>query len=377
VWLIESRIALLQRWKGLEAQKEYTRSITQVARSRLAGVTAYWASQRNEENTVFTRFKTRLEKSISTWKVAESIKDAYSFILGVTSLDHLRDVRASSVVGALASVSLIDAYAVLVAALQMLAARPHREEDFETLRAIVARLPAEDFRVSKLLALLTFNLSSLTLCETVLADRLFYPSDAPVTLPKGIIIDASLLIDRALLSAAGITAPSPPWPSGAPADDYQELVDAAVHRGPGFARRIDQASKILANLRHFAISSAASGLLWAQEPEHPISVQSTGTLLYLNTPTLHPLHAQVLPRPFGRLLCNEFPKSGIAQITADAGDGRMIHYEPLPIVGREIVARMRLADRAPDSALDYLDIDTSQEMCELSAVSTHETGRVG
>jgi hypothetical protein len=141
IWLIESRIALLQRWKGLEAQKEYARSIMQAARSKLAGVTAYWISKRNEENTVFARFRVRLERAISTWKVKAPIKDAYSFILGLTDLDHLSDKKASCVVGALAFVSLVDAYAVVTAAMQSLATRPQNSEDSRTLIAIASRLP--------------------------------------------------------------------------------------------------------------------------------------------------------------------------------------------------------------------------------------------
>jgi hypothetical protein len=123
---------------------------------------------------------------------------------------------------------------------------------------------------------------------------------------------------------------------------------------------------MLANLRHFTISSAMHGLLWTQDPEHPISLQSTATLFYLNTPSLHPLHAQVLPRAFGHLMCNYFPESRLVQVTAATGDRKTVPSEPLPTVGREIAARMLLADRNPDRALDYLDLDGSPKICEHS-----------
>lgn len=69
VWHIENQIGLLQRWKGLDAQKEYARSISSKTRGRLAGVAAFWVSQRNEESTVFNRFRARLERSIEVWEV--------------------------------------------------------------------------------------------------------------------------------------------------------------------------------------------------------------------------------------------------------------------------------------------------------------------
>ena len=49
IWWIEIQTALLQRWKGLDSQKEFARSITTNTRGKLAGVTAYWVSQRNED----------------------------------------------------------------------------------------------------------------------------------------------------------------------------------------------------------------------------------------------------------------------------------------------------------------------------------------
>ena len=364
VWLIETRIALLQRWKGLEAQKEYARSLTHATGSKLAGVAAYWVSQRNEENTVFARFRSRLERSISTWKVKEPLKDAYSYFLGVTEFAQLSDTRASSVVGALGLVSLVDAYTIVVAALETLAAHPRNSEDFPILIAIAQRLPAEDFRVGKLLALLTEDIVLLTPSENVLAERLFDPSKPTPVFSRGSAIDAAFLADRALLSAAGITSPAPAWPEGTPAEEFQELVDAAIQRATGFARRIDQASKILTNLRHFAMSGAVHGLVAAQEPEHAISVSSPATLFYLNVATLHPLHAQVLPRSFAPLLQSQFPHSELARATAEAAAGEDVAATSLPIMGREVIARMRLADGDPSKALDYLDLGTGPEKSE-------------
>ena len=47
---------------GPGSQKEYARSISSTTWGRLAGVISFWVSQRNEENTVYGRFRARLNE---------------------------------------------------------------------------------------------------------------------------------------------------------------------------------------------------------------------------------------------------------------------------------------------------------------------------
>jgi hypothetical protein len=367
VWLIETQIALLQRWKGLEAQKEYAKSISDAARHRLAGVVAYWVSQRNEENTVFSRFRTRMERAISGWNVDEGIKDAYRFILGATDLDQLSDARASSVVGSLAMVSLIDAYVVVIAALQTVVMNPRNSEAFPTLISIADRFPPEDFRVDKLSALVTSDMSNLTAAETKLVDCLLVPCDSKSIQLTGRAIEACLFADHAHLTSIGFETAGSPWPAGSPAVDFYDLAEAAIHRQSGFARRIDQGFKLLANLRHLAIGRAVEGLIRAQEPHYAISALSAGTLFYLNTPFLHPLHAQVLPRSLVPALCGKFPDSDLAHLTARAAAGEALPASELSVAAREMVGRFRLADNKAETALQYLDFNPTQNEEELSS----------
>ena len=56
LWLIESRLALLQVWKGLEAQKAYATQVRDPA-SPFVDYFAYAVSERNEETTNPDRFR--------------------------------------------------------------------------------------------------------------------------------------------------------------------------------------------------------------------------------------------------------------------------------------------------------------------------------
>lgn len=64
IWLIESRIALLQRHKGLEAQKAYWLTIHEAAPRSLAAFVASYISQRNEETVFLDRFNTRVRSVV-------------------------------------------------------------------------------------------------------------------------------------------------------------------------------------------------------------------------------------------------------------------------------------------------------------------------
>ncbi|MGP0089072.1 MAG: hypothetical protein ACLPKB_03800 [Xanthobacteraceae bacterium] len=148
------------------------RSIKTNAHGRVAGVTAYWVSQRNEENTVFSRFRARLERRINDWKVDQSLRDAYSIILGVVPFDKLSDARASSTLGTLATASLIDAYTGTLLALETILMGQQWLDAPQMLQAIVLRLPQTDPRIRNMKALLSSDFSTIEKASTDIVDRL-------------------------------------------------------------------------------------------------------------------------------------------------------------------------------------------------------------
>jgi hypothetical protein len=70
-WLIESRIALLQCWKGLEGQKAFANSVKDSEAPKLVSYFAYLVSQRNEETTNPYRFKAQVTDQTSGWRSHE------------------------------------------------------------------------------------------------------------------------------------------------------------------------------------------------------------------------------------------------------------------------------------------------------------------
>jgi len=379
IWYIEVQLALLQRWKGLDAQKEFSRSVGANARGKLASVTASWVSQRNEDNTVFTRFKTRLERSIENWNVDQSVRDAYQIILGSKTFAELPDDRASSALGSLASASLVDAYTSLIFAFETMFISPQWAEADELLRGIASRLPTADTRVRNIIAILDGNLSSVPLAPTITADSIATSR----SMVKGITPsdDTSCFSDIAFADALEEDNIEVPWPVGTPARDFFEVVEAAIVRRNGFETKLDQGSKLIANLRHLNISEAIHGLLVLQNPSCPLISPSAAILFYINSETFHPWHTVVLPRQQSvSALSSTFPRSPFANQILQAIQGRLPLNE-LCVPLREVAARIQLTTESPDRAIGYLQFKPSndlerQRLAPLRTMALLRMGRI-
>jgi len=359
VWFIEVEIALLQRWKGLDAQKEFFRSISSTSRGRLAGVSSYWISQRNEENTVFSRFRTRLERGIKNWKVEESLQDAYAIILGVKNFEDFTDARASFALGALATTSLIDAYNAVILALETIFMASQWPVATDMLNEIVSRLPDNDPRVRNMSALLSGQYFNLPKASTDLIDR-FFRSENVASSATSDSFDASALVDIVYFQTAGGEGYSTPWAANPPISNYFEIIKASIVRPPGFEGEIEQGSKLLANLRHFPISSAVRGFLIAQAPEYSLGAPSRSIQFFLNSAAIHPWHALVIPTDAATEICTVgFASSPFSQKVADAISSKLRVGECKCVPINELAARNLLSRGNPVGALDYLQIDAA------------------
>ena len=118
-WLLESRLALLQRSFGLERQKAYSKEICDSAGQTLTHPTIFFLSQRNEDVVSMPRFVDRVEDTLSDWALPEPVNSFFRFKLfgarGISD-DQLCDVLRTSITG-----SIIDTYEVLLSVLQELA----------------------------------------------------------------------------------------------------------------------------------------------------------------------------------------------------------------------------------------------------------------
>jgi hypothetical protein len=356
VWFIENQIALLQRWKGLDAQKEFSKTISATGRGKLAGVTSYWVSQRNEDNTIFSRFKSRLERGIEQWKVDESVRDAYAILLGVRTFDELPDSKASSALGSLASSSLVDAYTSFILAFETMFMSPQWPQASGVLAAIAARLPATDTRVRNIVALLERRIDSLPALGTEIVDSIAADTAVPnlANLPSEI----AAFVDVAYVKSRISDEISLPWNPGTPAHDIYDLVDAAIIRPVGFDSKIDQGAKLVANLRHLNISAALHGFLVSQNPECPMAVPSPAILFFINSAKIHPWHSMALPGTvYAETLRTKFSESTFAKDFVSAVEGTLDASGSWCVPLREVAAKKQLTLDAPETALGYLNVN--------------------
>ncbi|MEW8339379.1 MAG: hypothetical protein AB2708_05975, partial [Candidatus Thiodiazotropha taylori] len=94
-WLIENKIALLQIWKGLEAQKSYVEKVIEESNSGLVPYIAQYSSQRNEESVSIFRLIHRLEEINSDHSVPNGMNNYISYkLFGTTpdSYDELGEI---------------------------------------------------------------------------------------------------------------------------------------------------------------------------------------------------------------------------------------------------------------------------------------------
>lgn len=78
-FLLETRFALLQYWKGLEAQKSFLSEVRNQARTQIVHFTAYFLSQKNENATNQVFFKRRVLAAVESTDARESLKEYLRF----------------------------------------------------------------------------------------------------------------------------------------------------------------------------------------------------------------------------------------------------------------------------------------------------------
>jgi hypothetical protein len=78
-WLIQARLALLQAWKGLEAQKAFVNEVKEAGALHSVYYVTYVTSQRNEDTTNPHKFKAGLKEESVTWNVLDEFRDYILF----------------------------------------------------------------------------------------------------------------------------------------------------------------------------------------------------------------------------------------------------------------------------------------------------------
>lgn len=342
LWAVELRIALLQISKGLEAQKEYAAGLALEAPRSAAAVIAAWISQRNEEGTIYARYRSRLRSNIARWKVQKSTIAAYGCILGLETYATMSDEDGSTVLAAVASVSLLDAYMTLREALSALIEKGTVAGDAVS-RAFVSVAPPDD-----ILAIRLRTLFGIPVADAAggtgpgLSGRRLGESDEWKSLGRRLDMVYADAVDKAPAHSDSY--------SGFMTELYR-LIELSVSRRVGFASTLDTGLKRLANFKHLDMARAVAAFVNLMAQSTKVLELSASTSLYFFAHCSSPWQAIVVPRAAALLLLPGIPPSSTTTLVASAllaSDQEAVPEHPL---AREIVAREALACGMPERAL--------------------------
>ena len=173
LWSVQIRIALEHLAGGLERQKRYAAELRKVHRTGLLNFTAYHTSVRNENRTTLAKFLDDIEgriEGLATHREPTKTYDRYRLKNDLPSSDS----GLAEVLRVEQSQGIVDIYETYVAVLQEIARQNPGGERAEFILRCIEQLPIEDFRLSKLAALLARTRpSALVRRETNLSDALF------------------------------------------------------------------------------------------------------------------------------------------------------------------------------------------------------------
>jgi hypothetical protein len=164
IWLIKKKISFLQRFQGLESQKEYAKSIKDQGDS-VSGLVTYlthFISYRSEETVTPEKFVTEYEAALESLGLDNDIASYLRYQITNSSPSTISE--CAGIVGIEAAGTAIDSYEMLVAALQEIASR----ERFIDLKSAIAPMVralaeyAQDARMRRVLHLYFQGLGSLS-----------------------------------------------------------------------------------------------------------------------------------------------------------------------------------------------------------------------
>ena len=298
IWAIETHIALLQRTRGLEAQKKYAEQIREAAPDSLPAFIAHYTSQRNEPNISFTRFTRKLEDTIDGQNVTDHIKKFLTRrILGLKG-DNITIEDISHVMCVGGSLSIIDAYEGFVWASQTAVQKGLVEKLTAPVLDCIRALNIDDWRLDKLSAYIGNDFSKIPLRST----------DKDLYLLSGNFSEAFQQsmkrldevpddIDSLATASAAAAYGELPDPTLPPYDLHTELIwllAKVIAKDGGVAQAANDLIKLVLNYRSIRTTPAIYGHLVLEWGEALQFGQGEGTAIFLSSPYLNAFHWQVL-----------------------------------------------------------------------------------
>lgn len=173
LWSVQLRLALEHLAGGLERQKRYSAELRKVYRTGLLNFTAYHTSVRNEDRTTLVKFLDDIEVRINGLTAHSGPTKTYDRYRLMNDLPTT-DAGLAEVLRVEQSHGIVDIYETFVAVLQKMAQHRPPPERVDLIVCCIDQLGLEDFRLTKLVALLApFRPHALVPRATHISDALF------------------------------------------------------------------------------------------------------------------------------------------------------------------------------------------------------------
>lgn len=294
IWLIEAKIAILHRHKGLEIQKEFANSIHKEHPNSIPAYIAHYTGQRNEDSVAFDKYISRISTDIARQPVNDEIK---TFIKSRLIGKHETLIDAESIRSTLAVASVtsvVDAYEGLLDALHASLQRPDITPPRPVLKQVLARLKVNDWRLEKLRGIVTGAYDGLLIRDLRADDALLQGDfDSAVKLALSQTHQDPRDIDALAIVAAGAPhAENEPDLAGlsAPQHDILTLFRTIRAKHSSVEKAASDLSKLVQNFRSIRIMGAVWGYLASEWLERPQIGPSEATAIFYSTATLNPKH---------------------------------------------------------------------------------------
>ncbi len=333
VWLIQARIALLQRSAGLEAQKSYVMSIHEAAPGSVPSYIAHYTSWRNEDTTSIERYNTRIRADV----LAQSIKDGTKvYVLDRLVGNSMPDESTiCTVLCTASSTSIIDAYEAWVEALTEIISRSDLAEHRLQADRSLSVIDVPDWRLTKLQKPANWYRSALRVRELDPDDALLagdYQTSIKLALQQAreSPLDLEALAIAATAYAVMDVVPIAAGLSSLQSDLLNHLTTLTSRRGY-VAKAAGDLEKLVQNLRSVRTMKAVAGYrasLWLDEPQ---TGESEGSALFFSSPYTSVRQWSFLPPQLAKALLEYcFSVSPAAIPLALSASSCQLDRRPLP-----------------------------------------------
>ena len=291
--LVEARIAFLQEFRGLEAQKRYTRSIHEAAPYKMAAFAAHYLSERYENDSSIAGFGQRMDSVLDGMMKTNDLLATFGkiFFLRKDLIDVSEEALAKYL-SVTSSLSVVDAYEGFLAAAQAMFRLGDQSDEWDLLLAACDALTVDDYRLTKLKACLRGEFSEVPAVSPA-AEEAFLQGDIShaLTLANKRAIASPLDVDALSVIASCLAYSS----SSYDYDRYpafqrrilQLLVDLK-RRSSGYKEACVGAEKLITNYSFLRIVRALHGYIGIEtESQPPLPIACLANTL-LNSPAIGP-----------------------------------------------------------------------------------------